>query len=330
MRVRKNPFLRPFILAAVICGTLVPQWAAALTNLGPAEPQTVSTATGAYNPEFALAPGFAPTVGNLWLSASPASTYRSVTVAVPLGEDPNSLSFDIGRYDAIWDDTWFSEAAAYGGLGRDLERVSNMQSMGGADGTAVPYGRLTLSREFLHGQDRLALGAYGLHVDVHPTAISGFGDDGYTDVAADAAWRWTAHPERGVSHWISAHVLVLHEGESLMASHAVFGAGRNDELTVIRSDVTYSWGGPLTPKLQYFQITGTSDPVRLGTLDGIPDSRGWSAELDYAPRPNSVLARLDTRVGVQFTAYAQFDGASQNAAHNDALLLNLTIGGDSD
>ena len=285
---------------------------------------------GAYNSEFLLAPGFAPAIGNLWLSGLPLPLYRAVTMGAPLGDDPNSLSFDIGRYDAMWDDTWFSEVAAYGGLGRDLERVSNMQSMGGADGSATPYGRLTLAREFLDGQDRLAFGAYGLHVDVHPTAISGFGDDGYTDVAADAAWRWTAHPERGVSHWISAHVLILHEGESLMASHAVFDAGRNDELTVIRSDVAYSWGGPLTPDVQYFQITGTSDPVRLGTLDGSPDSKGWVAELDYAPKPNSVLDRLDVRFGVQFTAYAEFDGASQNASHNDTVLLHLTMGGDSD
>jgi len=330
VRVRKNPVSRRSVLAAALCGALLPQFASALTNGGLGEPQDGVTSAGPYNPEFALVPGFAPAIGNLWLSGLPSPAYRSVTAAAPLGEDFNSLSFDIGSYDAMWDDTWFSEVAAYGGVGRDLERVSNMQSMGGADGTAAPFGRLTLAREFFDGQDRLALGAYGLHLDVHPTAISGFGDDGYTDVAADATWRWTAHPERGVSRWISAHVLILHEGESLMASHAVFGAGRNDELTLIRSDVAYSWGGPLTPKVQYFQITGTSDPVRLGTLDGSPDSAGWIAELDYAPKPNSVLARLDVRFGMQFIAYAKFDGASQDASHNDTVLLHLTIGGDTD
>lgn len=310
--------------AAVLLAVLLPQCAIA----GAGEPQTGQSSGLAYNPAFALAPGFAPTIENLWSAGPPAPHYRSMTGAGPFSETPGSLSFDIGHYDAMWNDTWFSETAAYGGLARDLERVSGMQALGGADGSGIPYGRMTLARQFFDGQDRVALGGYGLHVNVQPTAISGFGDDGYTDVAADATWRWTAHPERAVSDALTAHVLVLHEGESLMASNAVFAAGRNDELTVLRADVAWSRGGPLAPSVQYFQITGTSDPVRLGTLDGSPDSKGWIAEVDYVPRPGSALARLDARVGLQFIAYSQFDGATDGASSNDAFLLHLTLGVD--
>ena len=306
---------------------LVPQCASAASS-GQGDLPNGLTSADAYNAAFALAPGFAPAIANLWLATPPFAvpSYRSMTDKATLGDDPNSLAFDIGRYDAMWDDTWFSEIAAYGGLGRDLERISNMQAMGGADGAAVPYGRLTLQREFLDGQHHLTLGGYGLHVNVRPTAISGFGDDGYTDVAADATWRWTAHPERTVSDALIAHVLVLHEGESLMASHAVFGAARNDALTVFRSDVSYSWGGPVSPAVQYFQVTGTSDPVRLGTLDGSPNSKGWIAGIDCVPRPDSPLALLNVRLGLQFIAYSQFDGTTGNASANDTVLLRLTLG----
>jgi len=284
-----------------------------------------------YNPAFALAPGFAPAI-DMWFANSPlaAPAYRPVTALGSFSENPGSLSFDIGRYDAMWNDTWFSEIAAYGGLARDLERVSNMWAMGGADSTAIPYGRLTLEREFLNGQDRITIGGYGLHVNVRPTAISGFGDDGYTDVAADASWRWTAHPERKVSDAITAHVLILHEGESLMASNAVFAARRNDQLTVLRGDMSYSSGTLLTPAIQFFQVNGTSDPVQIGTLDGSPDSKGFIGEIDYAPKPDSPLARLNVRLALQFIAYSQFDGTSSDASHNNTVLLHLTLGGDAD
>ena len=306
--------------AAALCASLLPQFAAASQG----EPQNGQS----YNAAFALAPGFAPAIENLWSSALPAASYRSVTAVGSFSGNPGSLSFDIGHYDALWDDTWFSEIAAYGGLAHDLERVSSMQALGGADSTAIPYGRLTLEHQFLDGQDQVRLGGYGLHADVQPTAISGFGDDGYTDVAMDATWRWTAHPEQSVSDAITAHALVLHEGESLMASNAVFAAGKNNELTVVRGDLSYAWGAPLTPAIQYFQITGTSDPVRLGTFDGSPDSKGWIAEIDYTPKADSPLARVNVHLGLQFIAYSEFDGISNEASQNDTILLHLTLGSD--
>ncbi|HLY06573.1 MAG TPA: hypothetical protein VKR31_12580 [Rhizomicrobium sp.] len=322
---RRNPELGRSGLAVALCAALLPQLAGA--NQGDAQ----SGASGQlYNPSLALAPGFAPGADNFRFLGQSAPIYRSLATVNSFSDDPGSLSFDIGRYDAMWDDAWFSEIAAYGGLARDLERVSSMQAMGGADSSAIPYGRLTLEHEFLNGQDQIRLGGYGLHADVQPTAISGFGDDGYTDVAVDATWRWTAHPEHSASDAISVHALVLHEGESLMASNAVFDAGKNNELTVLRGDVSYASGTPLTPSIRYFQITGTSDPVRLGTLDGSPDSKGWVAGVDYAPKPDSPLARLNVHLGLQFIAYSEFDGVSGGASQNDTVLLHLTVGDDGD
>jgi|SRR5215469_6510531 len=318
--------------AATLCAVLLPQCANALSaSAGQGEPQNGLASGQVYNPAFALVPGFAPAIDNLWLANPPlaGAVYRSVAATGSFGDDLASPAFDIGSYDAMWDDTWFSEIAAYGGLRRDLERVANMRAMGGSDSTGIPYGRLTLQREFLDGQQHLSLGAYGLHVNVRPTAISGFGDDGYTDVAVDSTWRWTAHPERSVSDSIAAHVLVLHEGESLIASHAIFGTATKDELTVLRGDVSYSWGAPVTPAIEFFQITGTSDPVRLGTLDGSPDSKGWIAQMDYAPKADSPLARLNVHLALQFIAYSEFDGATSNASHNNTILLHLTVGGDA-
>jgi hypothetical protein len=234
----------------------------------------------------------------------------------------------------MWDDTWFSEMAAYGGLNRDALRIAGMEALNGvySRSGAIPYGRLTVQREFQEGHHTVALGAYGLHLSVRPTAISGFGDDSYTDVAMDGTYRWIAHPERDASETISAHVLVLHEDEDLIASHAVLGTNASDELSIFRGDLNYSWGAALTPGIQYFQITGTSDPVRLGTLDGSPDSNGWIAGLGYAPwsGSGSPLSRLNVRLALQFIAYSEFDGSSRNASANNTVLLHMSAGAEPD
>lgn len=258
--------------------------------------------------------------------------YPYLTLAASLSDETRAPVFDIRGYDAMWDDTLFSEIAAYGGLGRDSLRVAGMEAMNGVYSTSgtIPYGRLTVQRQFLNGQHTLAVGAYGLHLSVRPTAISGFGDDSYTDVAVDGTYRWIQHPDRDVSDTISAHVLILHEGEDLIASHAVFDTNRNNEIRIFRSELSYGWGDELTPGVQYFQITGTSDPVYLGTMDASPDSKGWIAELGVAPwgRADSPLARLHVRVALQFIGYSEFDGSSRNASANNTVLLRISAGSD--
>src|SRR5947208_12956561 len=99
--------------AAALCVVLLPEGAYA----NPPEPQSGSAPGAVYNPAFALAPGFAPGTDNPWLAGTPwtapfaAPAYRSLSEASDLGEDLASPTFDIGGYDAMWNDTLFSEIA---------------------------------------------------------------------------------------------------------------------------------------------------------------------------------------------------------------------------
>jgi hypothetical protein len=324
--------------ASAVLVLLLPEFARALPGLGetgftPLAQVELQNAVDLNSTPFGFAPNNA--VGHLWM-ATPFATldHPTLTVAAALIEASTPPAFDIGGYDAMWDDTWFSEMAAYGGLDRDALRVTGMEALNGvySQSGTIPYGRLTLQREFQEGHHIVGLGAYGLHLSVRPTAISGFGDDSYTDVAMDGTYRWIAHPEREVSETISAHVLILHEGEDLIASHAVLGTNATDALTVFRGDLNYSWGAAFTPGIQYFQITGTSDPVRLGTLDGSPDSKGWIAAIGFAPwsKPDSPLRGFNVRLALQFIAYSEFDGASRNASANNTVLLHVSVGADPD
>lgn len=329
MRVRKILASGRSGFAAALCIVLLPECADALPNSS-GMPGTQPNAAGqSYNPLFALAPGFAPAIGGFRFPDPPSSTYRSLAVSSPYSDDPASPSLDIGDYDVMWDNMWFSEMAAYGGLERDTLRVAGMRTMDGPG--AVPYGRLTLGREFMEGQNYLGLGAYGLTTSVQPTAISGFGNDSYTDMALDGTWRWTAHPERSASESVTVHALVLHEGEDLIASHAIFGTNSSDELVVFRTDASFSWGGNLVPTVQFFRVGGSADPVRLGTPDGRPDSKGWITEIAYLPSDNahSPLNWFNMRLSLEFVAYSEFDGTSHNAAHCNTVLFHLTADSDA-
>jgi hypothetical protein len=338
VRVQKSPALGRSGFAAALCLALLPRCACALSNAHGSESGLQGGLTPGQASAFALLPGFAPTIDNLWMampgwgSPDAAAGYHSVSDASAL-DDPASPSFGVGGYDPIWDDTKFSEMSAYGGLERDTLRVAGMRAIDGTDGAsgAIPYGRLTVQRDFMDGRDQLALGAYGTEAGVRPTAISGFGDDSYTDIAIDGTWRWIAHPERSYSDVISAHILILHEGENLLASHAIFDTRRSDDLTVFRGDASWSWAGSLVPAVQYFRITGSSDPVRLGTQGGSPNSNGFIAEMNYLPSGNgrSPLNWFDARLSLEFVAYSEFEGSSRDASRNNTVLLHLTFGADT-
>jgi hypothetical protein len=305
---------------------------------GHGEPQDQLTTGQAYDPLFALGPGLAPAIDRLWMenpgwdSPSAVAARWSAADAGGFDADPATPSIDTGGYDAMWDDAKFSEFSAYGGLERNARRVAGMRAIDGSDGAsgAIPYGRLTLQREYSNGQNELGLGAYGTQVSVRQAAISGFGEDSYTDVAVDGTWRWIAHPERTVSDMVTAHVLVLHETENLVASHAIFGTRSVDDLTVLRGDASWSWGGDIVPAVQYFRIAGPPDPVRLGTPDGSPNSNGFIAEMDYRPPDDAgpSINRFPVRLSLQFVAYSEFDGTSHYAAHNNTVLLHLTASTD--
>jgi len=319
--------------AATLCVVLLPQCANALpsASAGQTAPNGVMP-NGLYNPGLALAPGFAPPVDNVgmtisaWNTYGAAPSYRSLPYTTTPDNDSASPSFDNSDYAAMWDDTKFSEIAAYGGLARDALRVAGMRAMGGAESDAIPYGRLTLQRDFQDDQQQLVLGAYGTQASVRQTAISDFGDDSYTDVAVDATWRWVVHPERTGSNAFAAHVLILHEDENLMASHAIFGTNKNDSLTMFRGGASWSWGGNVVPGVQYFQMTGSPDPIRLGTLTGSPDSKGFVGEIDYVPTDDarSPLNWFNARLSLQFVAYSEFDGLNRDASQNNTVLFHLT------
>jgi hypothetical protein len=117
-----------------------------------------------------------------------------------------------------------------------------------------------------------------------------------------------------------------HEKQNLDAS---FGAGNADNLennldfeTLVAS---YYWHRKLGATIGFFNLSGSTDATYLGTANGKPGSSWGNVELDYVPW-------LNVKLGLQYTAYFKFngattnyDGAGRNASNNNMLFGYLCI-----
>jgi hypothetical protein len=55
-------------------------------------------------------------------------------------------------------------------------------------------------------------------------------------------------------------------------------------LDTVRFDVSYSFAATVTPSMQYFRTTGTTDINYWTTPNGSPNSDGMILEVAYVPR----------------------------------------------
>ncbi|HET7295679.1 MAG TPA: hypothetical protein VFI66_00960, partial [Gemmatimonadales bacterium] len=185
---------------------------------------------------------------------------------------------------------------------------------------AAPYWRLALQ----HGwrSQYLEVGTYGLSASIYPAGVAG-GADRYTDIALDAQYEWQVAGGN-----LTAHATWIHERQRLDASFAAGNAAASSgSLRTFRADATFLSGGRVGATLAYVATAGARDtllhppaPV-VGSRTGRPDSRGFTAELDFLPWWN-------TRFALQYVTYARFNGAARDydgfgraASDNDTLYL---------
>jgi hypothetical protein len=97
------------------------------------------------------------------------------------------------------------------------------------------------------------------------------------------------------------------------------------QLDTFRADVSYSIGATVTPTIQYFQTTGTSDAAYWGTPNGSANTSGMIAEIAYVPwgKPDSWISWGNVRFAVQYVNYFRFDGAYHGASANNALYFSI-------
>jgi len=273
-----------------------------------------------------------PTVQDLW-NSTPAWGFPYVTadlLPTPSASTliDNSLAqrvVGLGGY-TLWNDWVYAEVDGYQPLGLDVLNALGIVPIAGAtsyDGV-MPYWRVAVQHDV--GNNYFEVGTYGIAGRAFPGGDQSAGTtDNLTDMAFDATYQWAGSED----HFVSAHATYIDEQLDLNASSALIGSNLRDHLSTFRTDLTYSYQDTIVPTIQYFSTWGSNDAAYWGTANGSPNSSGFKAEIAYVPlgKIDSFTHVYNARIALQYTAYTRFNGTTQGASDNNALLVLFQLSG---
>jgi hypothetical protein len=228
-----------------------------------------------------------------------------------------------GAY-SLYDNVLYADLTAYRSAPQGAAQPADTTSSNTTRGV-IPYWRVALQHDA--GSTYMMVGTYGFDARLYPTGVTG-PTNHFTDVAADAQ----VEHKSGAAVWIG-HASFIHERQQLEAfALATPAEAQNLNLTLstFRMSVAYEPSLRYAFTLGYAQTSGTRDSVlyapapMTGSRTGSPNTSGMLSEIDYNPWQN-------TRVGLQYTAYGKFNGASsaydvvggRRASDNNPLYLYL-------
>jgi hypothetical protein len=228
----------------------------------------------------------------------------------------------------LWNDLLYLESDLYKGLDTNALQAVGQVPVDGNDQTTafMPYLRLAVIRDW--EKHHLEIGAYGISANVLPGGNQTLGIyNRMTDVALDATYQFISDPTQVISDRLSAHATYIHETATMAATEAqaLTGMLLDHSLDTMRVDVSYSFSATVTPSVQYFRTTGTTDVNYWSTLNGSPNSDGMILEVAYVPwgKPDSPFPNMNVRLAAQYVNYFSFDGSSTNARSNNNFYFSL-------
>jgi hypothetical protein len=228
----------------------------------------------------------------------------------------------------LWNDLLYWEADVYKGLNSGALRAFGQVPIDDIDRTTtfMPYARLALIQDW--EKHHVEVGAFALSASVVPGGNQTLGLGARkTDAALDATYQYITDPTKVTSDRLSAHATYIHETARMDsgAAQALTGALPDHSLDTMRVDLSYSFAATVTPSIQYFRTTGTSDVNYWATPSGSPNSDGMIFEIAYVPwgKQDSPFPNVNLRLAVQYVNYFTFDGSSTNARSNNNFFFNL-------
>ena len=208
-----------------------------------------------------------------------------------------------------FDNSFYAELGGYKSLSPSfLDKVNVGADAGKINGTA-PYWRLGYIKD--NGGHAYSLGLYGMSAKLLPDRVSGPSDD-YNDIGFDASYQYLAD-KKNVYTLAASY---LHESQK---RHAAFAAGEADNLKgkLNRYDLiaTYHYDQAYGLSADLFSTRGDADATLYGSLNGKPDTNGLTLQADWTPFGKETswgAPWANVRLGLQYTMYSKFDGASHN------------------
>jgi hypothetical protein len=211
--------------------------------------------------------------------------------------------------------SFYLEGGAYGSPSANV-----LSSLGvdpaalGAIRGAAPYGRIAFQHSL--GPGTLELGGVAMQAEIFPGLdhTSGF-TDRYTELGFDGSY--TIEFKNGDVATLQTRY--IHESQALDATctldAAPLAACAHNSLRDWRVDASYYWRHRYGLTLQYFNTTGSAnDVIYANNRTFRPDSSGYIVQVDTTlfPNANSFNKRFNARIGLQYTGYERFNGASRN------------------
>ncbi len=217
---------------------------------------------------------------------------------------------------ALWDGSFYGEIGGYRSLSASTINKLGDEDPGKLNGTA-PYWRVGYMKD-LHKQS-YSVGMFVLDADLDPSRASGGLYDKHRNFGIDAAYQYLG--DRKNIYTLSGSL--TNERTKYDASANGLGSGH---LTSLNLNASYFYDQTYGVTLGVFDTKGNNNAALWTSVMGNtkPDSRGYIAQIDWTPWGkegswNAPWANL--RLGLQYTGYSKFDGASAGAGDNNTLSL---------
>jgi hypothetical protein len=257
-----------------------------------------------------------PTVQDVW-NTTPAWSFPYISSALaPL---PTAKTFieqvyaqqvaGLSAYSFL-DDTFYFEFGGYRPLSTNTQLALGVDTTGQSPISGVaPYWRVAAEKNI--GNHSWEVGTFGLASRVVPMNLSGAGTDSFTDIGIDTQYQYLGDP-----HTVTLRAAWIHENHNTSASQALgLADNSNDRLQSLNASVSYIYDHTWSLTAGRVSVGGTADATLYGTTTGSPNSAGWIGELAYLPFSHggpSFWPWLNFRVGLQYTRWTKFDGATIN------------------
>lgn len=248
-----------------------------------------------------------PTVQDVW-NTTPAWGYPFMTSSIaPTGLAATLIDggleqqvVGVGAY-SLYNNLLYTELTAYRSAPQGGAHPADSTSTNTIRGV-LPYWRVALQHQL--DATYVMVGTFGFAGELYPTGVSGF-TNRYADVGLDAQ----IEQPTGTGTLIG-RASYIHEGQTLNGSFMSGGALQASEhLSTARANVSYLPSTRYGLSAGVFSTEGTTDGLLYpsgeisGSSTGSPNTSGGVAELTFNAWEN-------TRLGLQYTLYSKFNGAS--------------------
>jgi len=252
--------------------------------------------------------------------------YTSTALAPSPGTIPviGALAQTVVGMDAYawWNSSIYTEAGLYMDPGQGfLAKVGDVSSVANELAGPAPYLRAAYQKDY--DEQNFEIGAFGFFPRLRGSyVITGESND-FRDLGVDASYQFTG---TGANIY-QVNAAYTDEHQSRNASSLLQASNQNDTLQEFRVDASYYWQNMVGGTIQHFDTWGSPDRLLYaGDANFRPNSSGFMFQVDATLFGGAPLeGRFNVRVGLQYTAYTEFNGAvvnynglDRNAADNNA------------